>query len=78
MRVVVDAAGTFKLRHDSYSPALAQVARAIPGCYKIDSNQIGGSSDAIEAAIKWLIEVRGLNADAFEGRELLVPKWLKK
>lgn len=76
MKVRRLSTGTYVLEHDSYSPAMFQAARAIPGCIKNDSKSIRGSSDAIEAAVKYLIEERGLNASAFEGLELLEAlKW---
>lgn len=66
----------FSLSHTSYSPALNASIRVIPGLYKGKGNEVIGAADAIEAAVKYLIEERGLNAEAFEGLELLeTPKW---
>src|SRR5882724_10537144 len=62
---------SFLLRHTSYSPAMFEAARAIPGCGKVDGQAISGSADAIRCAIKYLIEKKGLNASAFEDTQLL-------
>lgn len=74
MKVRRLSTGTYVLEHDSYSPAMFQAARAIPGCIKNDSKSIRGSSDAIEAAVKYLIEERGLNASAFDMEPLTPPE----
>ena len=64
----------FSLSHDSYSPALLQAARAIPGCYRKDNKSIIGSADAIQAAVNYLVNERGLNQDAFERQHLVAQK----
>jgi len=67
-------AGTFTLSHTAYSPALFAACRAIPGCTRAGSKAIQGSADAIECAIQYLVEEKGLREDCFEGRELLAPQ----
>lgn len=62
---------TYVLDHTSYSPAMFEAARAIPGCVKLDSKSIKGSADAIACAIQYMVEKKGLNPIAFQGRELL-------
>lgn len=63
---------TYVLDHTSYSPAMSEAARAIPGCVKLDSKSIKGSADAIACAITYMVEKRGLHPAAFEGRDLLI------
>lgn len=65
--------GEFALVHDSYSPAMFEAARAIPGCAKYGPKSIVGSADAIACAITYMVEKKGLNPIAFQSRELLVP-----
>lgn len=48
-----------------------EAARAIPGCVKCDSKSIKGSADAIACAITYMVEKKGLNPIAFQGRDLL-------
>lgn len=74
MKVTYSALGDFILSHDSYSPALVASARAIPGVNKVSSTVVTGSADAIDTAISFLINERGLRPGAFEGR-LGVPDW---
>jgi hypothetical protein len=70
MKVRAHISGKYVLEHDQYSPALLETGRVIPGCFRDGGrNAIAGSADAIEAAVKYLIEVRGLRADAFEDTE---------
>jgi SWI/SNF-related matrix-associated actin-dependent regulator 1 of chromatin subfamily A len=70
MKVRAHISGKYVLEHDQYSPALLEAGRVIPGCFRDGGrNAIAGSADAIEAAVKYLIEVRGLRADAFEDTE---------
>jgi len=71
MKVSARDDGTFVLWHNTFSPSLNVAARAIPGVFPGSSNAIEGSADAIQTAIKYLIEERGLNESAFTGQELL-------
>lgn len=48
-----------------------EAARAIPGCTKFSNKAIAGSPDAIACAITYMVEKKGLNPVAFQGRDLL-------
>jgi SWI/SNF-related matrix-associated actin-dependent regulator 1 of chromatin subfamily A len=74
MKVQPNTYNTFTLTHDSYSPAMFEAARAIPGCAKFSSKAIAGSPDAIACAIQYMVKKKGLNPIAFQGRDLLIPK----
>lgn len=64
--------GEFALVHDSYSPAMFEAARTIPGCAKYGPKSIVGSADAIACAITYMVEKKGLRESAFEGRGQLI------
>lgn len=66
----------YVLRHNRYSPALGQAAQTIPGCTR-DGGTVRGQSDAIETAVSYLIKEKGLNASAFSGLGLVLPKPLE-
>jgi SWI/SNF-related matrix-associated actin-dependent regulator 1 of chromatin subfamily A len=76
MKIHALSSDTYVLDHSTYSPAMFEAARAIPGCTKNDSKSISGSADAIKAAVDWLTQVKGLNPAAFEGRTSIpLPIW---
>lgn len=71
-----EAGDIFWLSHPTYSPALQSTTRAIPGCVKVSNNTIEGSADAISAAIDYLVNEKGLRAEAFEERTVIpLPIW---
>lgn len=77
MKVLSIGNGLFSLGHDSFSPALASSVRVIPGLVG-NGKVVTGGSDAIEAAVEYLVTERGLYRSGFENVEILTPKWVKR
>lgn len=71
MKITTLDSGLFRLSHERFSAAMTGSATAIPGLVKTGTYEVTGSSDAIQAAIDYLVNERGLDRECFFGQELL-------
>ena len=72
MKVTPRGNGIYCLSHERYSAALLQSTRAIPGLTGTGTS-VTGSSDAINRAVHYLINERGLLTSGFQDINLVAP-----
>lgn len=74
MKITALDSGLYKLSHERFSAAMTGSATAIPGLVKSGTYEVTGASDAISAAIDYLVNERGLDRECFEDKHLLHPQ----
>lgn len=72
MKVTPRGNGIYCLSHERYSAALLQSTRVIPGLTGTGTSVVG-SSDAINRAVHYLINERGLLTSGFQDIDLVAP-----
>src|SRR5882762_8960623 len=75
MKITALDSGLFRLSHDRFSAAMTGSATAIPGLVKSGTYEVTGSSDAISAAIDYLVNERGLDRGCFQDQGILGLSW---